>query len=154
MIQKTILAVSGVLVAGLLTSCGTTEPVSPSGLGAPEANKPPVVSPPSSGPRVGELLVETYACRWGGNVNGVEEVFATLVLRNKSNRGVSNVRVQVTFKSTSGQEVKQSFDFAKNLVPDELNVKGPNIVEARLKWPNGAALKSCQAALEKADYTN
>jgi hypothetical protein len=87
-------------------------------------------------------------------VNGSEEVFATLVLRNKSNKNVSSVRVQVTFKSTTGQEVGQSYDFTKNLVPDEINVKGPNIVEARLKWPTGASLKSCQVTLVKADYTN
>jgi hypothetical protein len=153
MIQKIILAISGVLVAWLLTSCGTTSPVTPSGLGVPET-KPPLVSQPSTGPRVGELLVEAYACRWGGIVNGKEEVFATLVLRNKSNKSVSNARVKVTFKSTNGQEVGNTYDFARNLVPDELNVKGPNIVEARLAWPTGASLKSCQATLEKADYTN
>jgi hypothetical protein len=155
MIQKIILGVSGVLVAWLLTSCGTTSPVTtPSGLGVPETNKPPVVTQPSTGPRVGELLVEAYACRWGGIVNGAEEVFATLVLRNKSNKNVSNARVKVTFKSTNGQEVGKTYDFARNLVPDEMNVKGPNIVEARLAWPTGASLKSCQATLEKADYTN
>jgi hypothetical protein len=154
MIQKTILAVSSLLVAWLLTSCGTTSPATPSGLGTPETNKPPVINQPSLGPRVGELVVETYACRWSGNINGVEEVFATLVLRNKSNKGVSNVRVKVTFRSITGQEVGQTYNFATNLVPDEVNVKGPNIVEARLTWPTGASLKSCQATLEKADYTN
>ena len=154
MIQKIILAVSSVLVAWLLTSCGTTTPgTTPSGLGVPET-KPPLVTQPSTGPRVGELLVEAYACRWGGVVNGSEEVFATLVLRNKSNKGVSNARIKVTFKSTNDQEVGKTYDFAKNLVPDEINVKGPNLVEARLTWPTGASLRSCQATLENVVYTN
>jgi hypothetical protein len=147
MTRKIILTLWTLLAAWTLTSCGITSPALP--LNQPE---PPIVNTP--GPRVGELNVETYECRWGGVVNGNEEVFANLILRNKSNKNVTSVKVTVTFKNTLGQEATQTFDFARNLIPDEANFKGPNLVEARLKWANGKNLKSCQAKLENVVYAN
>ena len=151
MMQKIILALWTLLATWTLTGCGTTTPAVP--LSQPEP-KPPIVTTPTSGPRVGELSVETYECRWGGLVNGSEEVFANLVLRNKSNKNITSVKVTVIFKNTLEQEATQTFDFARNLVPDEMNFKGPNLVEARVKWANGKNLKSCQATLENVVYTN
>ena len=154
MIRKTILMVLSVLAAWTLTSCGNSSTTIPDTLGTPTpTTNPPVVNPPvvnPPGPRVGELTVETYACRWGG----AEEVFATLVLRNKSNKNVTSVKVSVTFKNTLGQEAGQTYDYVPNLVPDAVNVKGPNLVEARLKWTSGKNLRSCQAKLENVIYTN
>ena len=148
MIPKTILMVLSVLATWTLTSCGNSSTI-PDTLGTPTpTTNPPVVNPP--GPRVGELVIETYACRWAG----AEEVFATLVLRNKSNKNVTSVKLSVTFKNTLGQEVSQTYDFVPNLVPDAVNVKGPNIVETRLKWTSGKNLKSCQSKLENVVYTN
>jgi hypothetical protein len=154
MTQKIILALWTLLAAWTLTSCGTTSPALP--LSEPEPKpKPPIVNnPPAPGPRVGELNVETYECRWGGVVNGNEEVFANLILRNKSNKNVISVKVTVTFKNALGQEATQTFDFARNLIPDEVNFKGPNLVEARLKWANSKNLKSCQVKLENVVYAN
>jgi hypothetical protein len=153
MMQKIILTLWTVLAAWTLTSCGTTTAALP--LGQPEPKpKPPIVNTPTPGPRVGALNVETYECRWGGVVNGSEEVFANLILRNKSNKSVISVKVTVNFKNTLEQEATQTFDFTKNLIPDEVNFKGPNLVEARLKWANGKNLKSCQATLENVIYAN
>jgi hypothetical protein len=151
MMRKISLTLWTLLTAWTLTSCGSTTPAVP--LSEPEPKpKPPIVNNP--GPRVGDLNVETYECRWGGVVNGNEEVFANLVLRNKSNKNVISVKVTVTFKNRLGQEATQTFDFATNLIPDEVNFKGPNLVEARLKWANSKNLKSCQATLENVVYTN
>jgi hypothetical protein len=149
MIQKTILMVLSI-AAWLLTSCGNSGTTIPDPLAVPNpSTNPPVVNPPSA--RVGELMVETYACRWGGSA---EEVFATLVLRNKSNKNVTAVKITVTFQNTLGQQASQTYDFVPNLVPDTVNFKGPNIVEARLKWASGKNLKSCQSKLENVVYSN
>jgi hypothetical protein len=148
MIRNIQLVLWSVLTTWLLTSCGTSSTTITEPLGTPTTN-PPVVNPP--GPRVGELVIETYACRWGGSA---EEVFATLVLRNKSNKNVTNVKVSVTFKNSLGQEAGQTYDFVPNLVPDAVNFKGPNLVEARLKWASGKNLKSCQSKLENVVYAN
>jgi hypothetical protein len=153
MMRKISLTLWTLLAAWTLTSCGSTTPAVP--LSEPEPKpKPPIVNTPAPGPRVGDLTVETYECRWGGVVNGNEEVFANLILRNKSNKNVTSVKVTVTFKNRLGQEATQTFDFATNLIPDEVNFKGPNLVEARLKWANSKNLKSCQATLENVVYTN
>ena len=152
MMRKVILTLWTLFAAWTLTSCGSTTPAAQ--LSQPEPKPPIVNNPPTPGPRVGDLSVETYECRWGGVVNGSEEVFANLVLRNKSNKNVTSVKVTVTFKNTLGQEATQTFEFARNLIPDEVNFKGPNLVEARLKWANGKNLKSCQAKLENVIYAN
>jgi hypothetical protein len=152
MMRKISLALWTLLVAWTLTSCGTSGPVVATTLGQPEI-KPPVNSPTPS-PRVGDLSVEPYECRWGGVVNGNEEVFANLLLHNKSNKNVISLKVTVTFKNTLGQANKQTFDFTTNLVPDEVNFKGPNLVQARLKWANSKNLRSCQATLENVVYAN
>ena len=149
--RKINLTLWTLLATWMLTNCGTTTPAVP--LSQPQP-KPPIVNIPTPGPRVGELNVETYECRWGGLVNGDEEVFANLILRNKSNKNVTSLKVTVSFKNTLEQEATQTFDFARNLVPDEMNFKGPNLVEARVKWANGKNLKSCQARLENVVYTN
>jgi maltose-binding protein MalE len=151
--HKLILAISAVLAAWLLTSCGsTTSSTAP--LGGPETPKPitnPPGNPPSTpGPRVGDLSVETYNCAVSAN----QEVYATLVLRNKSNKNVSSVKVTVTFKNTLNQEVAQVFDFNNVLVPDVSNVKGPNLVQANVVWPNNWVLQACQSKLENVVYTN
>ncbi len=147
--RKIILMLWTLLATWTLTSCGTTSPAAPLSQSEP---KPSVVNTP--GPRVGDLKVETYECRWAGLVNGNEEVFANLILRNKSNKNVTSVKVNVTFKNTLGQEIVQTFEFTKNLIPDEVNFKGPNLVEARLKWANSKNLKSCQVTLENVVYAN
>jgi hypothetical protein len=151
MARKIILALWTLVTAWALTSCGSTSPAAP--LGQPEP-KPPAVNPPTPTPRVGALSVETYECRWAGVINGSDEVYANLILRNKSNKNVTSLKVSVTFKDKLGQETTQAFDFTRNLVPDELNFKGPNLVEARMKWANGKNLKSCQATLEGVVYAN
>jgi hypothetical protein len=149
--RKISLTLWTLLAAWTLTSCGSTSPAVTVTLNQPEP-KPPIVNNP--GPRVGDLNVETYECRWGGVVNGNEEVFANLILRNKSNKNVISVKVTVTFKNLLGQQATQTFEFTKNLIPDEVNFKGPNLVEARLKWANGKNLKSCQTTLENVVYAN
>jgi maltose-binding protein MalE len=152
--RKLILAISSVLATWLLTSCGSSN-TGTTPLAQPETPKPPGTStpgnPPSTpGPRVGDLSVETYNC----SVSGPQEVYATLVLRNKSNKNVSNVKVQVTFKNALEQEVVQSFDFANTVIPDATNVKGPNLVQAKVTWPTAWVLKACQSKLENVVYTN
>jgi maltose-binding protein MalE len=148
--RKLILAVSSVLMTWLLTSCGSST-TSTTPLAQPETPKPPITNPPSTpGPRIGDLSVETYNCA----VSGPQEVYATLVLRNKSNKNVSNVKVQVTFKNALEQEVVQSFDFANTVIPDVTNVKGPNLVQAKVTWPNTWVLKTCGSKLENVVYTN
>jgi hypothetical protein len=147
-------ALCSLLATMILSSCGNSSQTTPIGLGIPDPNtKPPQITPPTS-TRVGALSIERYTCRWSGVVNGSEEVFAPLVLRNKSNKNVNTVRVQVSFKNTLDQEVSQTFDFTSNIVPDEVNFKGPNIIEARSKWTAGWVLKSCTAQLQDVGYTN
>jgi hypothetical protein len=154
MIQKISLILWTVLATWMLTACGTSSPVVPAGIEVPETKPPPIVNSPAPTARIGDLTVDAYACRRSGPVNGAEQVFATLVLRNKSNKNVTSLKVQVTFKNTLGKEITQTFDYLKNLLPDAVNFKGPNLVEAKLNWPTGSVLKSCQAKLESVVYAN
>jgi hypothetical protein len=150
--RNIILTISSLLAAWLLTSCGNSTTTTTT-LGQPETPNPIVNPPnpgPTPGPRVGDLNVETYNCA----INGAQEVYATLVLRNKSNKNVSALKVQVTFKNSLDQEVVQSFEFKNTLIPDSANVKGPNLVEAKVTWPANWVLKACQSKLENVTYTN
>jgi hypothetical protein len=146
-----------ILVTSFLTACGSSGvPQLTSGPADQDAKPAPVQSVPS-GPSVarkGNLEVESYDCRWTGPVAGTESVFTNLILRNKSNKNVTSVQGVVTFANTAGQSVVQNFKITKNLIPDQVNVNGPNVYPVNQTWQAGWLLKSCTVKVDQVDYSN
>ena len=145
-----------ILVTSFLTACGGLGAPQPASAPADPAVKPTPEQPILSGPSVarkGNLEVESYDCRWTGPVAGTESVVTNLILRNKSNKNVTGVQGAVTFTSTTGQSVVQSFKIAKTLIPDQANVNGPNVFPVGQTWQAGWILKTCTVAVERVEYS-